>query len=206
MPGMGQGRNTIFLAQQGWDVTGFDAADEGVRQAQAEADRLGLKIHAEVNKLEKFEFGESRGDLIVLTYAPTKAVAPKVERALRPGGAVLVEDRHSDTRRVWPAGTFNDNELVVLFRGLRILRYEDVWARPDWNASRVNERLVRLFAEKPSPHAAGCVWKGAAIPEGATECWGAVTFRCGREGWQISREKCVQETPGGNKFPRPSSQ
>src|SRR5260370_4164095 len=27
--GMGQGRNSIFLAQQGWDVTGFDPADEG---------------------------------------------------------------------------------------------------------------------------------------------------------------------------------
>src|SRR2546426_936208 len=36
--GMGQGRNSIFLAQQGWDVTGFDPADVGVRQAKAEAD------------------------------------------------------------------------------------------------------------------------------------------------------------------------
>jgi 2-polyprenyl-3-methyl-5-hydroxy-6-metoxy-1,4-benzoquinol methylase len=31
--GMGQGRNSIFLAQQGWEVTGFDPSDEGVRQA-----------------------------------------------------------------------------------------------------------------------------------------------------------------------------
>ena len=88
--GMGQGRNSIFLAQQGWDVTGFDPADVGVRQANAEADRLGLKIHADITTFEQFDFGEDRWDLIVLTYEPTKAIAPKVGRALRPGGAVIV--------------------------------------------------------------------------------------------------------------------
>ena len=25
--GMGQGRNALFLARQGWDVTGFDVCD-----------------------------------------------------------------------------------------------------------------------------------------------------------------------------------
>jgi 2-polyprenyl-3-methyl-5-hydroxy-6-metoxy-1,4-benzoquinol methylase len=122
--GMGQGRNSIFLAQQGWGVTGFDLADVGVRQAKDEADRLGLKIHAEITTFEQFDFGEDCWGLIVLTYEPTKAIAPKVERALKPGGAVIVEDRHLDTRRVWPAGTFADNELVSLFPGLRVLRYE----------------------------------------------------------------------------------
>lgn len=118
--GMGQGRNSIFLAQhfltqQGWDVTGFDAADEGVCQAKAEATRLRVKLQAEVATFEQFDFGESAWDLIVILYEPTKAIAPKVVRALKPGGAVIVEDRHLDTRRVWPAGTFADNELALLF-------------------------------------------------------------------------------------------
>jgi len=188
--GMGQGRNSIFLAQQGWDVTGFDPADEGVRQAKAEADRLGLKIRAEITTFEQFDFGEARWDLIVLTYEPTKAIAPKVERALKPGGAVIVEDRHLDTRRVWPAGTFNNNELVSLFPGLRVLRYEDVWARPDWSAKKIDERLVRLIAEKPLPQAPGCVWEGAVIPEGGRACWEALTFHCRADGWQFTQEKC----------------
>ena len=189
--GMGQGRNSIFLAQQGWDVTGFDPADEGVRQAKAEAERLGLKIHAEITTFEQFDFGEARWDLIVLTYEPTKAIAPKVERSLKPGGAVIVEDRHLDTRRVWPAGTFSDNELVSLFPGLRVLRYEDVWAHPDWSAKSVDERLVRLCAEKPLPRAQGCIWEGSVIPEGGTACWEASTLRCRADGWQFTREKCV---------------
>ena len=46
--GMGQGRNTIFLAQQGWQVAGFDISDEGVKQARAEAARLHLRLNAVV--------------------------------------------------------------------------------------------------------------------------------------------------------------
>jgi SAM-dependent methyltransferase len=190
--GMGQGRNSIFLAQQGWDVTGIDPADEGIRQAKAEAARLGLKIHAETTTFEQFDFGVDRWDLVVLMYEPTKAIAPKVGRSLKPGGAVVVEDRHRDTLRVWPAGgTFADNELTLLFPGLRVLRYEDVWALPDWSAMKLDERLVRLFAEKPLPREPGCLWKEKAVPEGGTVCWEVVTLRCNADGWQFTREKCA---------------
>src|SRR4051812_46847496 len=35
--GMGQGRNAIWLAQQGWDVTGFDPAEKAVALAEKDA-------------------------------------------------------------------------------------------------------------------------------------------------------------------------
>lgn len=190
--GMGQGRNSLYLAGKGWDVTGFDSADEGIRQAKTQASSLGLKLAAEVNTFEAFDFGLEKWDLIVLTYEPTKAIAPKVVAALRPGGIVVVEDRHLDTRRVWPAGTFRDNELVALFSGLRVLRYEDVWALPDWSVKKVQERLVRLIAEKPSPAIAGCVWEGKAIAVDGKACWDGITLLCESNGWKLTREKCSQ--------------
>jgi len=188
--GMGQGRNSLFLARLGWDVTGFDSADEGVRQAKAEATRMGVRIRAEVSTFEAFEFREEAWDLIVLTYEPTKAIAPKVTRALRPGGAVVVEDRHVDTRRVWPTGTFGDNELLSLFPGLRVLQYEDVWAKPDWSVKKIDERLVRLLAEKPLPNLAGCFWEGKPLSVSSTTCWETVILRCEPDGWKFTREKC----------------
>jgi SAM-dependent methyltransferase len=189
--GMGQGRNSIYLAQQGWQVTGIDISDEGVRQGKQEAARLGLVVNVAVTDFDKFDFGESRWDLIVLVYEPIKAIAPKVVRALKPGGVVVVEDRHVDTRRVWPAGTFADNELLSEFPGLRILRYEDIWALPDWSAKKVNERLVRLMAEKPAPQPPGCVWENSPIHEDDTVCWDSAVLRCGAAGWIFTREKCL---------------
>ena len=44
--GMGQGRNSVFLALKGWDVTGFDLSDEGIATARRNADRAGVKINA----------------------------------------------------------------------------------------------------------------------------------------------------------------
>jgi len=41
--GMGQGRNTIYLAQQGWDSSGFDPADRAVAAAQVAWRRSGVR-------------------------------------------------------------------------------------------------------------------------------------------------------------------
>ena len=74
-------------------MTGFDSADEGVRQAKAEASRLCLRITASVDMFEQLEFGENRWDLIVLTCEPVKQIASKVEKALprAAGGTVCWE-------------------------------------------------------------------------------------------------------------------
>jgi SAM-dependent methyltransferase len=189
--GMGQGRNAIYLARQGWDVTGIDAADEGVKLARLEAARLGVKLNAVVTRFEDFDFGANRWDLIVMAYVPIRAIAAKIERALKPGGALLIEDRHDDSLRIWPAGqTFGNNELLSIAPALRILRYEDVVARPDWSVKKLDQRIVRLFAEKPLPREPGCLWEGQTIAAGQKTCWGAVTFRCRGDGWQVVREKC----------------
>ena len=65
---MGQGRNSIFLAQQGWDVTGFDSSAEGIRQAKAAAQELRLRLHALIAREENFDLRHDKWDLIVMTY------------------------------------------------------------------------------------------------------------------------------------------
>jgi hypothetical protein len=55
--GMGQGRNTVFLAQQGWDVTGLDLSELGVAEAKDRARKLGARIDARVQDVFRFDFG-----------------------------------------------------------------------------------------------------------------------------------------------------
>ena len=132
--GMGQGRNALYLAQQGWAVTGFDPADKAVAQANATAAKLGVKLTTIVQGSEEFDFGENRWDLVVLSYVTVRDIADRVVRALKPGGIVVVEAFHRDATRQRPVGggvVFDSNELLNLFARLRVLRYEDADATSD---------------------------------------------------------------------------
>ena len=42
--GIGQGRNAVYLALKGWDVTGIDISDEGLRVANSNAQRAGVML------------------------------------------------------------------------------------------------------------------------------------------------------------------
>jgi SAM-dependent methyltransferase len=148
--GMGQGRNTIYLAQQGWDSHGFDPADRAVAAAQADASRLGLTITTSVARAEEFAWGNDSWDLIVLSYVGARQYAEPVARALRPGGMVIVEGFHRDATKTLSIGgavVFDTNELLTIFNGLRVVRYEDTPAVSDFGMT--GTRVVRLAAVKP---------------------------------------------------------
>src|SRR5262249_5832235 len=98
--GMGQGRNAIWLAQQGWDVTGFDPAEKAVALAQETARKLGVHFKAEVKGMEDFDFGERRWDMIVLSYVGVRAdMANVFQRALKPGGVLVIQAFHRDATK-----------------------------------------------------------------------------------------------------------
>jgi SAM-dependent methyltransferase len=147
--GMGQGRNTIYLAQQGWDAVGFDPAERAVAAADAQAKSIGVKITTHVARAEDFDWGTNQWDLIVLSYVGGREFVDLVRRALRPGGMVVLEAFHRDATKTRPVGgavVFDSNELVKLYDGLRIVRYEDAAAVGDFGLA--DTRVVRLAAIK----------------------------------------------------------
>jgi len=146
---MGQGRNAIWLALQGWEVSGFDPADEAIAVAQDEATRLGVRIHTEVTTMEQFDFGENKWDLIVLSYAGCSGVAAQVQKALKPGGILVEEAFHTDALKTMQIGgsLCKPAELPIAFKELRVIRYEEPIAKPDF-APRPT-RVVRFAAQKP---------------------------------------------------------
>ncbi|HUK36027.1 MAG TPA: class I SAM-dependent methyltransferase [Vicinamibacterales bacterium] len=148
--GMGQGRNTIYLAQHGWESVGFDPADRAVAAAQTQAKALGVKITTSVGRAEEFNWGTAQWDLIVLSYVGAREYVAQVSRALRPGGMVVVEAFHRDATKGHSIGSsvvFDTNELMRLFAPLRIIRYEDTTDRSDFGSGQT--RVVRLAAIKP---------------------------------------------------------
>jgi SAM-dependent methyltransferase len=145
--GMGEGRNAIFLAQQGWNVTGVDLSDVAVGQARKRATELGVGLEAHIEDLDKFDFGRERWDLITVFYMHAwyhfskLDTAQRLRDALKPGGLLVVEGFAGGE-----AG-FKTNELLHDFADLKIVRYDDVQDEADWNPGR-KSHIIRLVAEK----------------------------------------------------------
>jgi SAM-dependent methyltransferase len=141
---MGQGRNALWLAQQGWDTTGYDPAEKAVALARETAAKVGVKVNTVIAKDSEFDMGTAKWDLILLSYADIRGNAEHVIRALAPGGIVVAEYFHDDPEG--SPGGLADNELLKLFAPLRVLRYEDTEDIADFGLRKA--KLVRLCAEK----------------------------------------------------------
>lgn len=151
--GMGQGRNSVFLALRGWGVTGFDVSDEGVAAALRNATAAGVRVNAQVKSNDAFDYGTSQWDLIVITYEPFPVTdgryIARIFQALRPGGIVVIESFASAASAPGRKPVDIDPaQLLPAFQSaFRILHFEDIVAVPDWDPAKT--RLVRLVAEKP---------------------------------------------------------
>ena len=149
--GMGEGRNAIFLAAQGWEVTGFDISDVGVQLAREAAQKRGLKLEILVDDVDRFDYGRQRWDLVVGMYmhAMVTRNATKIIDSLKPGGIIVVEGFHRDLNRQGLQGAdigYKSNELLKAFDRLRVLHYEDTVGPADWERSGREAPVVRFIA------------------------------------------------------------
>lgn len=92
----GEGRNGVFLAGLGHTVTSIDASAVGIAKAQRLADQKGVDLNTIVADLGRFELGVARWDCIVSIFFHMpedmrRDVHERIERALRPGGHLILE-------------------------------------------------------------------------------------------------------------------
>lgn len=92
----GEGRNAVFLAQQGYAVTAVDASRVGLQKAQKLADEHGVSLELIHADLAEFDLGNEQWDGIVSIFCPLPSALrqqlhQKVVAALKPGGVYLIE-------------------------------------------------------------------------------------------------------------------
>lgn len=147
---MGQGRNALYLASRGWEVTGFDVSSEGIAVALQEAAKDGLSIDARVVAHDEFEYGSEAWDLIVMTYAlvPVTDVsfATTLVNSLRPGGLLVTESFAPDSDRPLRPVDILPDRLRQAYAALKVLRFEDGTDTSDWTDEP--SRIVRMAAIK----------------------------------------------------------
>ncbi|MGE5181624.1 MAG: methyltransferase domain-containing protein, partial [Acidobacteriota bacterium] len=94
---MGQGRNALYLASQGWKVTGVDISDEGLRMTRDEAARQKVKLDLVQSDIDKYDLGTDRWDLVTMIYAGDDAkLLERIKPAVKKGGLFVTEYFASD--------------------------------------------------------------------------------------------------------------
>ena len=92
----GEGRNAVWLAQQGFTVSSIEQSEKGVAKTLRLALQRGVIVMAERGELETFHIQPNSWDLIVSVYAHTpqelrRKLHRQVVAGLKPGGVFILE-------------------------------------------------------------------------------------------------------------------
>lgn len=92
----GEGRNAVFLAQNGYQVTAIDLSEVGLNKALKLAGDRGVTITTQVADLADYSLGQQQWDGIVSIWAHMpeaiqRRVHAQVVPALKPGGVFILE-------------------------------------------------------------------------------------------------------------------
>ena len=95
-PAEGEGRNALFAASLGWEVSAFDIAQEGKNKAMKLAQERGLSIDYQVGNLSELNYTPTQFDVIALVYAHfSAAIKSDLHKALsnllKPRGIIIFE-------------------------------------------------------------------------------------------------------------------
>lgn len=159
---MGEGRNAVFLAEQGWRVTGLELTAAGLDKTEALARERGISTwRAEFNGSELLAPGPgilivqadlSSGelpvgpwDLLLVVNFLLRPLLPAIVRAIPPG-AFLAYETYTVRQLEFEGGPrsreilLEPGELREAFRELEILTYRE-WA--------AGKGVASLLARKP---------------------------------------------------------
>lgn len=92
----GEGRNSVWLAEQGLTVTAFDFAPNAVEKARALAKRRGVSVDHRLGDLEHWDFGGHYDAIVAIfiQFLPPEtrdATFERMQSAVSPGGVFVLE-------------------------------------------------------------------------------------------------------------------
>ena len=92
----GEGRNSVFLAEKGFEVLGVDGSSVGLEKAQRLAEKRGVTIQTQVADLNDYEIEAAAWDAIVIIFGHLpaelrKKTLAKIVKGLKKGGVLILE-------------------------------------------------------------------------------------------------------------------
>ena len=85
----GEGRNSVFFAQQGFQVDTVDISEKGLKKAARLARDKGVKIRIIKSDLENYRIKKQAYEVIANFYYLQRDLIPQIKRGLKMGGAII---------------------------------------------------------------------------------------------------------------------
>lgn len=148
--GSGSGRNSLYLARRGFQVTAVDLSQVGLNLTRQEAGAGHLPVTTVQADINQFPIGEERWNLIVLIDFPFpyQALLPRLAAGLKPGGMIVIQavsSRQPQERS--PDGTLRytfmrKDDLDAVFHGFTVLRESEQERPTVWGVPAIMLRLA----------------------------------------------------------------
>ena len=145
----GAGRNALWLAEHGWEVTAVDGALAAVEILKTRAAERSLKIKTVIADLEKdeFEIEPARWEVVAMCYYLQRNLFGPAKSGVTPGGILISVVHVTEPGEVDGPHRLRPGELEQYFTGWEILhRYE---GKPNDSAHR--HAVAEIVARCPSP-------------------------------------------------------
>lgn len=161
LPAEGEGRNAVYAARKGWDVTAFDFSIQAMLKTFQLAERYDVSLQYTVQDVANFSAKGFEYDAVGLFYAHfplelRSAFHQKIVQSLKRSGCVLLEAFHKNQKYYTSGGPkdetmlFSVEELRKEFEGLNILTLEDKIIELDEGLYHQGKaHVVRMIATKP---------------------------------------------------------
>lgn len=141
----GPGRNAIWLAGRGLDVTVADISEVALGLARSRAEAAGVSIHTQALDFETDPFPAGPWDLVVSINYLWRPLFELIPNVLRPGGMlVFSQPTRSNLLKHERPGIrhlLEDGELPFLVRGLEVVSHSEGWTETGRHEARVLARL-----------------------------------------------------------------
>jgi SAM-dependent methyltransferase len=166
VPGDGQGRNGVWLAERGLLVETVDVSPLAVAKARDLAKARGAKLNIELADLTSWTWPQARYDIVAALYVHFfDGDRPRMHRAmleaLKPGGVLIMEAfriEQLEMKKLYGSGgpktadmLHSTEKLVSDFKGASILLLEEAVVELDeGHRHKGPAAIVRAIVQKPA--------------------------------------------------------
>ena len=139
----GLGGNALFLARRGFSVSAWDISPVAIEALAVLAAGSGLTLAAQARDVESEPIPRQAFDVIVVSRFLCRELVQPIEDSLKPGGLLFyqtfIRDKPNPQGPGNPDYLLAENELLSLFKGMKVLLYREEGRVGDLRLGRRDE-------------------------------------------------------------------